>query len=198
MAEKVVLPIVVVLPIAPEEYLFNGSSNCGVYVAKGVLSAYGLDKYDDPRDYHTGFLGKKFGWTLVGDLIATLKNFGLNAKKEFAQGNTKQKIKVLKNLLQEGNPVILNIGSCYDIRSRWIAKIIPHWITVWGYDETSFFVYDSSVPLNRRNLSLPIGNRQIEHQDLIWYWGAAHWFKVKGIFGRRYLYLSVELEKAEK
>lgn len=182
-----------VLPIRPDEYLFNGPSDCGVYVVKGILSAYERDIYDDPRNYHQSSLVRKFGWTLVGDLIKILKDFGsLKAEKGFAHGATEQKIELLKSLLRKGNPVVLNIGSCYEAKSRWIAKIIPHWITVWGYDETDFFLYDSSVPLDKQNLSLPIGNRKIEHQDLIWYWGAAYWFLIKGIFNRRYLYLTVK------
>lgn len=182
----------VVLPGQPVEYLFNGPSNCGVYVAKGILSAYGRDIHLDPRDYHpANSLAKKFGWTLVGALIKILKNFGLRVEKRFAQGTTEQKIDLLKSLLRSGTPVILNVGSCYEVRYRWIAKIIPHWISVWGYNETDFFVYDSSVPLDKKNLSLPAGNRKIEHQDLVWFWGAAYWFKFKGLFRRRYLYLRV-------
>jgi len=182
----------VILPIRPTEYLFNGPSDCGVYVAKGILSAYKRDIHEDPRDYHQSPLAKKFGWTLVGSLIAILKSFGIKAEKGFANGNTEDKIELLKSFLRAGNPVILNIGSCYETKDRWIAKIIPHWITVWGYDETDFFVYDSSVPLDKRNLNLPIGNRKIEHQDLIWFWGAAYIFKLKSVIGRRYLYLTVK------
>lgn len=183
----------VILPVRPEQYLFNGSSNCGVYVVKGVLSAYGCDVHEDPKDYHPdNVMAKKFGWTLVSGIRETLKKFGLKSDKRFAQGTIEQKIELLKAFLRGGYPIILNIGSCYEVQDRWIAKIIPHWISVWGYDETDFFVYDSSVPLDRRNFFIPIGNRKIEHQDLIWFWGAAHWFKIKGLFGRRYLYLTVK------
>lgn len=183
-----------ILPIRPDRYLFNGPSNCGMYVVKGILSAYQLDIYPDPRNYHPkNFLAKKFGWTFVGGLIETLEKFGVKSKKRFARGiNDERKIESLKSHLRIGGPVILNVGSCYKTKDRWKAKIIPHWITVWGYNEVDFFVYDSSVPLNKQNPYVPIGNRRIDHHDLIKYWGAAHWFKLKGIIGRRYLYLTTE------
>jgi hypothetical protein len=182
-----------ILAVHPAEYLFNGPSNCGVYVVKGILSAFHRDKYADPREYHpSNFFAKKFGWTLVEGLHETLYRFNIWSKKGFAHGDTEQKVELLKSFLRAGYPVILNIGSCYETKDRWIAKIVPHWISIWGYDETDFFLYDSSVPLDKQNLRLPIGNRKVEHQDLIWYWGAAHWFKLKGLFGRRYLYVTVK------
>ena len=182
----------VVLPIKPDEYLFNGPSNCGVYVAKGILSAYELDIYSDPRDYHLNSIARYFGWTLAGSLQLILRIFGLKVERKFAHGSREEKVEFLKSLLRAGNPIILNIGSCYEIQNRWIAKIIPHWVTVWGYDSTDFFLYDSSVPLDKRNLSLLIGNRKVEFQDLIGFWGDAWFFKFKSIFGRRYLYMTVE------
>jgi hypothetical protein len=183
---------ILILKIKPDKYLFNGSTNCGVYLIKGILSAYNKDKYLDPLDYHLSSLARFFGWTLTRSLKNILKNFGIKAEIKFAHGNTEQIIELLKFILQTGNPIILNIGSCYDVKDRWIAKIIPHWITVWGYDREHFFVYDSSVPLEKQNQFIPIGNRKIEHQDLVWFWGAAYWFYVRGIFYSRYKYLTVK------
>ena len=57
---------------------------------------------------------------------------------------------------------MIRIGNGYDSSGEYHkipAKIIGHWITLWGYDDAhkSFYVYDPYLAVNKY-ATLPTGN----------------------------------------
>ena len=181
-----------ILSVSPKEYLKQGKSHCGMYAIKGILSAYGLDKNKNPEDYHPNILGKLTGTTLPWTIPQVLRNYGLNAEIKLAQGSIFDKINLLKNILQKNIPVILMIGNGYSQNGNYSslrAKLVLHWITLWGYDDSKgvFYVYDSAVPTNLYDKEIPIGNKKREYERVIRDWGAG--FISFGFW--KYLYITV-------
>lgn len=166
-----------VLPIKPTEYLKQGSAHCGMYAIKGVLSAYGLDKHKNPEDYHPNFIGKITGATLPWTFPQVLSKYGLKAQMKLATGSKKDKINLLKKLLQQNHPIILLIGNGYLQNGQYSsirAKFVLHWITLWGFDgiEKFFYVYDSATPKDKYDRDIPIGNKKRKYEDVVRDWGA--------------------------
>jgi len=58
-----------------------------------------------------------------------------------------------------------------------IGRIIPHWITLWGYDNTKnvFYVYDSGLPVRHWDKSLPIGNTARTYTEILRDWNFGRW-----------------------
>ena len=69
------------------------------------------------------------------------------------------------------------------------AKLVLHWITLWGYDDSKgvFYVYDSAVPKSLYDKDIPIGNKKREYEKVVRDWGAG--FISFGFW--RYLYIPV-------
>lgn len=164
------------LSIRPKEYLKQGSSHCGMYAIKGILSAYGLDMYKDPENYHPNFVGKITGIILPWTFPQVLNKYGLTAEIKLAQGSKEDKINLLKTLLHKNHPIVLLIGNGYNQDGNYSssrAKSVLHWIILWGYDDTErvFYVYDSAVPSNRYDREIPTGNKKRKYNDVIRDWG---------------------------
>lgn len=187
------LPNKFVLSINPKEYLKQGGpSHCGMYAIKGILSAYGLDTYQDPKDYHPNFVGKITGATLPWTFSQVLNKYGLNAEIKLAQGSKEDKIGLLKILLHKNNSIVLLIGNGYrqdGNYSSFKAKLVSHWITLWGYDdkERVFYVYDSAVPKDRYDRDIPTGNKKRKYDDVIRDWGA----RILSFGSWKYLYIPI-------
>lgn len=170
------LPAKYILPIKPQAYLCQGRSHCGAYAVKGILSAFGKDVKDDPEDYHPHFLGKLTGFTFGPDYYPKiLRNYGVKAEFDIANNlPSEQKINLLKNLLSQDTPVMIRIGNGYFKSKTYnpiLGKIIPHWITLWGYDDKQkiFFVYDSGLPKSLYD-NVPIGNTKRTYNEILRDW----------------------------
>lgn len=194
------LPAKYVLPIKPAEYLKQGFSHCGAYSVKGILSAYGLDNKGHPKEYHPGWFGRFTGVTLNSQYWPrVLRSHGLRAEVKSAKhipGN--KKLDVLKQLLVEGNPVMVSIGNGYLPNGEYNAfrgkVVVGHWITVWGYDdeEKAFFVYDSAVPKDRYDKSVPVGNIKRTYTQMLRDWKGALIVKIIRGF-EDYHYIEIKL-----
>lgn len=157
-----------VLTRHPKKYLEQGLIHCGAFSVKAILSAYGKDVKDDPRDYHSNFLAKYIATSPTGPTpsswVRVLKSYGVPAELGDAKKlSDEQRIELLKRQLDTDNPIMLRIGNGYSKKGKYhplAAKFISHWITLWGYndDQKIFYVYDSYIPTERHDKNIPIGN----------------------------------------
>lgn len=176
------LPSQHVLTIRPNEYLQQGPSHCGAYSVKGILSAFGLDTKNHPREYHLNWLGKITGFTLGNNYyVDILRSHGVKAERKTAKHLPElEKLYSLKKLLANGTPVMVLIGNGYINSRRYnpiLGRIIRHWITLWGYDDQNqiFYVYDSALPKRYWDDSLPVGNTTRTYDELLRDWSFGRW-----------------------
>ena len=105
---------------------------------------------------------------LIASLGRVLPSIGLNTKeKVLSCCSDAEKINWIKNTVDEGKPIILLIK---------IKKVL-HYVTVIGYDEKGFILYDSLQEKTKSNPRKTIkdkpqyyGNRYYEYSGLIKLW----------------------------
>lgn len=163
---------------APKEYLEQGLTQCGAYSVKAILSAYGKDIKNHPRDYQPNLLSKYTGITFgLSVWPKVLESYGLHTKRGNTRNLSNERRKdLLKKVISEDKPVMLRIGNGYLKSGKYnpfIASFMGHWITLWGYNdkEKTFYVYDSYVPAGRHDKTVPIGNTKRTYQEILRDWG---------------------------
>lgn len=168
------LPTKFIISRRPKEYLQQGLSHCGAYSVKGILSAYGKDKKQHPREYHTNWLSHFTGiYFDIQQWPQVLRSHGLKAEAKFAKGMTdEQRLLLLKSLLAKDAPVMIHVGNGYSPRGRYIplqAIFVGHWITLWGYEDSQqiFYIYDSFVSPQHYSADIPIGNVKRTYQEVL-------------------------------
>ena len=170
------LPSDFIVSRRPKEYLRQGKLHCGVYSAKAVLNAYGLDAHDDPRDFHISTLGRVSGIVTPKMMTEILANHGLVAEMQTVKSLTnEQKVTRLMEEVARDNPVVLMVNNGYKHDggySKFWKNTILHWVTVWGYDEKKqeFYLYDPAVKHDPNNGNLPIGNVARKYSEVIRDW----------------------------
>jgi len=171
------LPDKYALTIKPEEYLKMGLSHCGAYSVKAILSAYGKDTKGHPKEYHPGLLGRITGATLNREYwVRVLNSHGIKAEAKTAKELTdNKKLETLKKILADNRPVMIAIANGYDSQGRYIPVrrfFVGHWITLWGYEDKKqiFYVYDSCVPKERYDKTIPIGNTKRTYKQILRDW----------------------------
>lgn len=167
----------VVLTIKPNEYLSQGLSNCGLFSIKGILSAYGLDNKGDPREYHSNLFSRvtsiTFGKNYYTDILSS---YGVDSEMKFAENLTdEERLRTLKELLVKQKPAMIRIGNGYFFSNKYnpiSGKLLPHVITLWGYDDNKkiFYVYDSGLPQKVWDKSIPIGNTTRTYNEILRDW----------------------------
>ena len=187
-------PQLYVLKIKPKEYLKQGVSHCGAYCVKGILSAYGLDTTNHPKEYHPGWFGTITGITMNRQYWPkVLRTYGVKAEPKSASNVTDEaKTHVLEQLLTKGNPVMLSVGNGYLPNGTYNpikGRIFGHWITLWGYNDKKqiFYVYDSAVPREKHNKKIPIGNTKRTYTEILRDWRGALLSTVVGVSGYQYI-----------
>jgi len=197
----------------PKEYLPQGLRYCSGFTIKGILSAYNLDDGRSPREY-LGF----FSIASPKFIKKILEKYGFSCQiKKAINFSYKDKIRLLKKELNKDHPVILLIGNGYSHNGKysWIRQqLIPHWITIYGYNdkEKVFYIYDSffhsrsktptesfekpqNSKLSKKNFDAisfgngghsksSIGNVKRTYKQLLRDWEGA-------IFTRKYIYISL-------
>lgn len=164
-----------IVSIKPKEYLAQGISHCGVYCVKGILSAYGKDDKTHPKEYHTNWIGKKlFSFATGQDYYDKIfASYGIRSKTKSAENLPNQeKLNLLKTLLSKDAPVMIRIGNGYYKSIKYnplLGKLVPHWITLWGYDdrEKVFYVYDSGLTKNHYDKTVPVGNTKRTYDEIL-------------------------------
>ena len=193
-----------VLSIKPEEYLKQGPSHCGVYSVKAILSAYGLDTKTHPKYYHTNLIGRFTGTTLGRQYYRNILNIhGVDAETKTAEGLTDEaRIHLLKKLLSKNTPVMLRIGNGYasDTYNPLLGRIIGHWITLWGYDDSKklFYIYDSGLPEKHWDKNFQIGNTTRTYKEILRDWRFGRWQPHTWLLVGRTNYLFIEIKGATK
>ena len=160
-----------VLSKKPKEYLKQGLSHCGVYCVKAILSAYSKDDKQHPKEYHTNWIGRNLFSFATGikyyDKI--LASYGIKSETKSAEDlSNPERIELLKTLLSKDTPVMIRIG---------IRRLMPHWVTIWGYDDDKkiFYVYDSGLPVKYWDEFLPVGNTIRTYQEILRDWNFGRW-----------------------
>lgn len=149
--------------------------HCGVYSVKAILSAFGLDKNTHPKYYHPHWIGRLTGSTFGRQYyVNILKRYGVDAEIKSAEKISDDKrIALIKKLLNNNTPVMIRIGNGY-MSNQYnfiIGKLMPHWITLWGYDNDKqlFYVYDSGLPKKYWE-ELPTGNTTRSYENILRDW----------------------------
>lgn len=97
----------------PKQYLQQGLGHCSVYSIKAILSAYGLDNKQHPKEHHTNRLSKIIEITFGGHcIIKILISYGLNAENDNAKNlSDSDKIELLEKIISSNTPVMMRIGN---------------------------------------------------------------------------------------
>ncbi|MBI2142388.1 hypothetical protein HYU15_02785 [Candidatus Woesearchaeota archaeon] len=176
------LPAKHILSNKPKEYLQQGTSHCGVYSIKAILSAYGLDNKSHPKFYHPNWFGQITGLTLGKNYyVKILKSYGIGAERKSAENlSDSEKIILLKTLLARNTPVMIRIGNGYyhsDEYKPILGKVVAHWITLWGYDDEKqlFYAYDSGMLKQHQDKTTPIGNTIRTYKEILRDWNFGRW-----------------------
>lgn len=177
------IPIRFILSIKPKEYLAQGISHCGVYCVKAILDAYGKDNKTHPKDYQTNWIGKNlFSFALGEDYYDKIfASYGIISKTNAAENlSNQEKLNLLKTLLSKNTPVMMRIGNGYYKSNKYnslLGILVPHWITLWGYDDSKkvFYVYDSGLTKNLYDKTVPIGNTKRTYDEILRDWNFGRW-----------------------
>jgi len=111
-------------------------NTCGAHATMALLYLYGKGK-KDPYQIYESFKKINNGYVLPFEVVKYLGNNGIRTTiKLFWLFNNDQKKKWIKSEIEKGKPVIIIVGS----------KNYLHYITVIGYNEEVFSVYDSGIP----------------------------------------------------
>lgn len=171
----------------PSEYHVQRLSGCGAYSAKAVLEARGCSVPADLFDLYPRYLPRWFQG-IPSPPRHWLRSFvgrGLAAELHCVSGRDfNERLALLKNALSRDAIVMVRIGNGYLRSGRYVpilSWLIGHWVTLWGYDDVTktFYVYDSCVPRDRYDQSVPSGNtrrtyenllRDMNHGGFPWWW----------------------------
>ncbi len=110
-----------------------------------------------------------------------LRSYGIQAERKTASHlPDAEKLRLLKDLLFRGNPVMVRIGNGYFPGKRYnplFGRMVVHWLTLWGYDdgEEIFYVYDSALARRYWNASLPAGNTTRTYAEILRDWRFGRW-----------------------
>jgi hypothetical protein len=159
------------LTLNPLNHFRQSLNNCGSYSVAGVLNVFDKQLID-PEEVASQISFKiKDRLTFPIGLENYLKDQNMKVETNNAIGlNEIQKIEYLKYQLSQGKAGILLVKIP---KSDWYYL---HYITILGYDENNFFVYDSLVARDGDskftvdlNGSQP-GNKSISAKELIKMW----------------------------
>jgi hypothetical protein len=156
------------LIISDEIYFRQTFNNCGPYSAMGVINIV-KNEIHDPE-----ILAKETRWRIIKSLtfpqgvIDLLHKYKIKTKEySLKLYSDNDKIYWLKNKIDNGNPIILLVK----------VKNIQHYLTVIGYDEKGFMLYDSLQEKQEENPRKTVtdrkeyaGNRYYANDELVELW----------------------------
>lgn len=194
------LPKKFILSIRPKEYLKQGTSHCGVYSLKAILSAYGKDVKAHPKEYQSNWIGRNYFSLATGEKYydKIFASYGLRTETNSAKKLSDQKrLELLKTLLVNNTPVMIRVGNGYlnEKYNPLLGRLIPHWITLWGYDDEKqlFYVYDSGLPKQYWSEKIPIGNTTRTYREILRDWNYGNWQVWSwNTSNKNYLYVQIQ------
>ena len=162
-------------------------NNCGPYSVMAVINVL-KSEVISPE-----LLAKEMRWrmhknlTFPIGLIELLHRYGIRTTEYILNGKTSDtKIHWIKETIAKGSPIIMLIKINH----------VQHYVTVLGYDEHGFMLYDSLQKKNIENgrktfidEGCLVGNRYYSHEELIDLWnngGYKIFFKNWAIVCNRY------------
>lgn len=160
---------------APHTYAIQGLSGCGGFSAKAILESFGKRVPPDPIELYPYF-SRILHWGLPSAPVHWQHLFGRSGLvaqvHQLSSRSQTENVEVMKGYLRRGIPLMVRIGNGYLPNGRYAASLswlIGHWVTVWGFDDKRecFYVYDSCVPSNRLDRSIPVGNVVRTYQDML-------------------------------
>ena len=143
-------------------------NNCGPYSVMAVINIL-TDANEDPEK-----LSKEIKWRIYKNLtfpqgvIDLLKKYKISTEEKVLKSCTDvEKITWLKNNIENGTPIILLIRIHH----------VLHYVTVVGYNEKGFMLYDSMQAKLKENPRKTVidkdcvtGNRFYTNEELIGLW----------------------------
>ena len=132
--------------ISEKKLIWNDDNNrvqkgntCGAHAAMAFIASYKYRIYDPDIIYSE--INEKFenGYIWPWGITRFLFEEGVSAKIYFlGLSGSQSRINWLKHKLQNGNPIIVVTGN-----DKYL-----HYVTLLGYDENHFMIYDSSITQN--------------------------------------------------
>ena len=157
-----------ILYISEDIYYRQTFNNCAPYSAMAAVNVI------TKRELDPEVLAKETAWRIKNNLtfpqglIDLLHRHGIKTKEYilYPLGKT-EKINWIKNTIDEGRPIILLIKT----------KNVLHYVTVIGYDEKGFILYDSLQDKTQTNPRKTVkdraeypGNRYYPYGTLLTLW----------------------------
>jgi hypothetical protein len=164
------------LTLNPLNHFRQSLNNCGSYSVAGVLNVFD-DKLVEPEDIASSISFKiKDRLTFPLGLEWMLKDKNMEIENHNVIGlDNQNKIDFLKSQLSSGKAGILLVKLP---NSDWYYL---HYITILGYSETEFYIYDSLAPRSPNDSKYTKdlngdnpGNKSIEALELIKIWDAGN------------------------
>ena len=187
-----------ILDINPAHYFEQSVPYCGGVSIAGIVSAYGIED-SSGATFMTSW-GRLFGGMTPAQAVSVLSRYDIQARIQRAERLTEQeRIQLIKDEINSGRPVMLLIGNGFrrDGSYSLLKSQNPnslHWITVWGYHGSGFFIYDSAV--SPENYSyVPIGNSERGYEELLRDWSKP--FLLSPILGYTYITVASPLLEVE-
>jgi hypothetical protein len=150
---------------------------CGIFQIATIYESR-FNKTIDPKSIFRGFT--RLAWYCTPkQIIKKLQQLGLPSSIISKKDIT---LDVIKQSLQNDQNLILMIWHGYnksgDGFNALKGFLLPHYISVWWYDEVRkwFFVYDSALKQRHAHVGLPVGNMFIPEHIMkkacarAWWW----------------------------
>lgn len=162
-----------ILNIQPVSYFEQNIPFCGGFSIAGIVSAYGMHDFSG-SEFMTNW-GKLFGGMTPSQAVTVMGKYNIQPTLLRAgKISDVERIQLLKDEIDGGKPIMLLIGNgfLHDGRYSNLKSQFPtslHWITVWGYHENGFFIYDSALSPTSYSF-VPIGNSERSFSNLLGSW----------------------------
>jgi hypothetical protein len=144
---------------------------CGPYSVAAVMRALG-DSAVTSEDLATTLWRPYRGYTLPTTMVSALQERGFTVDQRLVPMSDAEKVRWLRSKLEQGSPVIILIRQ----------GGVLHYVTLLGYAEQAFYVYDSLQSRGEGDLTVDAngdlsGNVTWTDEELLAQWNAG------GLFG---------------
>jgi len=176
------------VPRLPTRYPKQRGLTCGEANARSIIESFGI-AYETPE--RPGLIVRLIGYSLLRDLRRLLDVHGLSGPiRSSPHGSDEERLAILRNHLDCGEPVILAIGNGHLRRGvyyPWARLLLGHYITLYGYNDVQrrFAIYDSYLDGTPRE-PIPAGNETRGYDELLRDWRGPVYY---ALVGRRHVYL---------
>jgi len=138
-------------------------NSCAAYSTMAFLYV-ALDSIFDPERINSDMTSRmRNEYTYPWGVTSFLKSQGIKSKIYwFGLLDDASRIKWIKQMVSRNAPVILIVGN----------RDYLHYVTILGYSESDFYIYDSNIPYFDLNGDLP-GNKAVSYDNIMIWWKSA-------------------------